>query len=249
MTNKLLVIDAATEACSVALRIGENTFTRYEVCPQQHSQKLLPMVDSVLAEANVTLNELDVLGFGRGPGSFTGVRIGVSVAQGLAFGADLPVAGISNLHAMAQAAIARHPEEVADSAYIISVIDARMGEVYIAIYQTQNGLAQLKGEERVLKPEQAAEFIKQATHVQAGDAPKQSDIKLVGVGSGWAPYGEILSQDIHISTLSEVEFPNAEYMLPIIEQEFANGNIVSAEDAQPVYVRDTVTWKKLPGKE
>ena len=102
-----LAIDASTEACSVALQVtnvtGESTvFSRYDLCPQSHSLHLLPMVDEVLTEAGIKLAQLDGLIFGQGPGSFTGVRIGIGVAQGLAFSANFPVVGISTLQAMAQ---------------------------------------------------------------------------------------------------------------------------------------------------
>ena len=98
----ILAIDTATEACSVALQLENVTVSRFEVCPQQHSQRLLPMVDEVLKEAGVSLNELDLLAFGRGPGSFTGVRIATGMIQGLALGTGLKVAGVSTLEAMAR---------------------------------------------------------------------------------------------------------------------------------------------------
>lgn len=104
MSVKILALDTATERCSVALLVGNTVYSRSEIAPRDHTKKVLPMVDEVLKEAGVTLQELDALAFGRGPGSFTGVRIGIGIAQGLAFGADLPMIGISTLAAMAQAA-------------------------------------------------------------------------------------------------------------------------------------------------
>lgn len=228
----ILVIDAATESCSAALKFDDKVYTRYEVCPQQHSQKLLPMVDELLQEAGVNLNEVDVLGFGRGPGSFTGVRIGVSVAQGLAFGAELPVTGISNLQAMAQAAIELHHAD-----QVLSVIDARMGEVYIALFDNVNGIATLVNEELVLSPDNALESFKPL--VKEG---------CVGVGSGWSAY-PLLNETLSLKVLSDIEFPNAQFMLGLVVKMTEDNQLVSAEDAQPVYVRDTVTWKKLPGRE
>ena len=134
---KILAVDAATEACSVALYNDGEINSVFEVCPQQHSQKLLPFIDQVLVDSGLTLSQLDGIAYGQGPGSFTGVRIGVSVTQGLAFGADLPVTGISNLAMMAQQAIEQHQAQS-----VVAAIDARMSEIYLACYQNMNDLAQ-----------------------------------------------------------------------------------------------------------
>lgn len=104
MSTRILAIDTATEACSVALWNQGETHALFELCPREHTQRILPMVQQVLAESGVTLAELDALAFGRGPGSFTGVRIGIGIAQGLALGADLPMLGVSTLQTMAQGA-------------------------------------------------------------------------------------------------------------------------------------------------
>ncbi|MGO3800463.1 MAG: tRNA (adenosine(37)-N6)-threonylcarbamoyltransferase complex dimerization subunit type 1 TsaB, partial [Vibrio casei] len=97
MSAKILALDTSTENCSVALMINDQMFTRSEVAPRDHTKKILPMVDEVLKEAGISLHDLDALAFGRGPGSFTGVRIGIGIAQGLSFGAELPMIGISTL--------------------------------------------------------------------------------------------------------------------------------------------------------
>lgn len=232
MSAKLLAIDAATEACSVALQINGQVYHRYELCPQTHSQRLLPMIDEVLKEAGVRLDDLDALAFTQGPGSFTGVRIGVGVAQGLAFGADLPMVGVSTLQTMAQAAISQQGAK-----QVVAAIDARMGEVYTAQYDAQEGLACLVGEQRVVRPEVAE-------YTFADD----NNNTIYGVGTGWQAYAEPLSEKVTVTVLEEVQFPHAIYMLPLAEQALANNLQVDAQDAQPVYVRDTVTWKKLPGR-
>ena len=101
---RILAIDTATEACSVALWNDGTTFAHFEECPREHTQRILPLVKTILTEGNTALTDLDALAYGRGPGSFTGVRIGIGIAQGLALGADLPMIGVSTLATMAQGA-------------------------------------------------------------------------------------------------------------------------------------------------
>lgn len=237
-----LAIDASTEACSVALQVSDahnkKVYSRYDLCPQSHSLQLLPMVDEVLKEAGIKLSQCDGLIFGRGPGSFTGVRIGVGVAQGLAFAADLPVVGVSSLQAMAQLAYIKHQKS-----QVIAVIDARMGEVYNGYYCLD--------ENNIMQAQQLADENSEA--VSAPDLVKKRLVDKVtkpiyGVGTGWDAYNEVLSALKSNQGSPEILFPNAEAMLAIGELAFKRGEDVSAEDAQPVYVRDTVSWKKLPGR-
>lgn len=133
MSTRILAIDTATEACSVALWNNGEKHALFEICPREHTQRILPMVQQVLAESGVTLNQLDALAFGRGPGSFTGVRIGIGIAQGLAMGAELPMIGVSTLATMAQGAF-----RVTGATQVLAAIDARMGEVYWGQYQRQD---------------------------------------------------------------------------------------------------------------
>jgi tRNA threonylcarbamoyladenosine biosynthesis protein TsaB len=226
---KLLVIDTATEACSVALQVGDLYISQFEICPQQHSQRLLPMVDEVLEEGCLSIKQLDCLAFGRGPGSFTGVRIATGMIQGLALGANLPVVAVSTLAAMAQQAIEQFQFED-----IIAAIDARMGEVYFAHYKNVAGIAQLQGQEQVLPPAQAAILMSNTS------SP-------CGVGSGWQAYPE-LDPTKQVKVLTEILYPDALYMLPLVKQALLQNQTLAVEDIQPVYLRDTVTWQKLPGK-
>lgn len=231
--SKYLAIDASTEACSVALSLENNLYSDFELCPQSHSVVLLPMVDRLLKQAKIKLSELDGLVFGRGPGSFTGVRIGVGVAQGLAFSAELPVVGVSTLQTMAQQAYEKYQQTE-----VIAVIDARMSEVYAGFYRVNDkGIMTAVVDETVLPPADLAEYLKEHT--------QQS----YGVGTGWDAYPAELSSLKTNPDSPEVLFPDASAMLPIATQEFHAGKGVSAEHAQPVYVRDTVSWKKLPGRE
>jgi len=230
MTYNLLALDASTEALSIAIQFNGQIVKHFEVCPQQHSQKVLPLVSELLDKAGCKLQDLDGIVFGRGPGSFTGVRISVAIAQGLAYGANLPLVGVSTLQAMAQQAI---DEKQVES--VVTGIDARMGEIYFAHYRKSGkGLAELSIDESevVCAPTDLPESIK----------------SLTAVGSAWEPYAE-QAADLNLDVISEITLPDAAYMLKIAEVEFEKGNTVKAADAQPHYVRDTVTWKKLPGRE
>lgn len=224
-----LAIDTATEACSVALQTQEHSYTRFEVCPQQHSQKLLPMVDEVLKEADIRLQDVELLAYGRGPGSFTGVRIATGMIQGLALGSGLPVAGISTLQTMAQQAM-----QTTNASVVAAAIDARMGEVYFGVFQRQDDIAILVGEERVCSPADAA-----AALDERADYTK--------VGTGWAAYPE-LSTLLNNEDVA-IHYPNASAMIALAEVALRDGVTTDAMGITPVYLRDKVTWKKLPGRE
>ena len=233
MSVKILALDTATENCSVALLVDDKVYVRSEVAPRDHTKKILPMVDEVLKEAGLTLTDLDALAFGRGPGSFTGVRIGIGIAQGLSFGADLPMIGISTLAAMAQGAYRKHGAE-----QVATAIDARMSEVYWARYLRQeDGTWLVADEETVLSPELVAQNSYPDEH------------QWYTVGTGWQSYSEALCQVKFATQESEVLFPDAEDIVQLAKFELAKGNTMDAEQASPVYLRDTVAWKKLPGRE
>lgn len=229
---KILAVDTATEACSAALLVGDKLFSRWEEAPRDHTRKILPMVQAVLEDAGISLSDLDAIAFGRGPGSFTGVRIGISVAQGLAFGAGVPLIGISTLAAMAQGAYRLDGAE-----QVLTAIDARMNEVYFGRYELIDGRMQLVGDEVVSEP---------AALVDVRG-------KLAGpvtcVGTGFETYGETLSGLADELAESQVRFPAAEDMLPLARAAWLAGEAVPVEKATPVYLRDKVTWKKLPGRE
>ena len=240
----LLAIDASTEACSVAILKDNQVFSDFELCPQSHSIVLLPMVEKLLAEAGAKLSDFDALVYGRGPGSFTGVRIGIGVAQGLAFAADIPTIGISTMQAMAQQAY----EQEGKTAVSVA-IDARMAEVYCSNWQVnEQGLMALVGEEQVLPPEQFAQSLEQSLEQSHEPSPKK-DERHYGAGTGWQAYQEAFQPICANLEKISVMYPNAQFMLPLAKQEWLAGKALPAEQAQPVYVRDTVSWKKLPGRE
>ncbi|MEB6337916.1 tRNA (adenosine(37)-N6)-threonylcarbamoyltransferase complex dimerization subunit type 1 TsaB [Serratia rhizosphaerae] len=233
MSTRILAIDTATEACSVALWNQGETHALFELCPREHTQRILPLVQQVLAESGVTLAELDALAFGRGPGSFTGVRIGIGIAQGLALGADLPMLGVSTLQTMAQGAW-----RMTGAQRVLAAIDARMGEVYWGQFERQSDGQWLESEgEAVLSPEQA---LARAQGLQ-GDWAQ--------VGTGWQTYPELVAGAPITLHDGQILLPRAEDMLPLALHAWQQGLACPVEQAEPTYLRNEVTWKKLPGRE
>ncbi|SAE61220.1 putative peptidase [Enterobacter cloacae] len=230
---RILAIDTATEACSVALLNNDAVSAHFEECPREHTQRILPLVKEILTRSNTSLTDLDALAFGRGPGSFTGVRIGIGIAQGLALGAELPMIGVSTLATMAQGAW-----RMTGATRVLAAIDARMGEVYWAEYtRDEQGVWHGEETEAVLKPEAVTERLKQLSGEWAT------------VGTGWPAWPEMAADTGVTLVDGDMLLPAAEDMLPIACQLLAAGKTVAVEHAEPVYLRNTVAWKKLPGRE
>lgn len=200
-----------------------------ELSPRTHTQRILPMVDELLTKAGLRLKQVDVLGFGRGPGSFTGVRVGVGVAQGLAMGAELPVVPVSNLVAMVEAVYQQSGNEE-----VIALIDARMNEVYFAQFRRVESDWQAVVAEQVCSPENAISQF-------------QLERKPVVVGTGWHAYPQFSEANLPL-VVSDVTLPSAKYMLPLVEEALSKGETESAMAIEPVYLRNEVTWQKLPHK-
>lgn len=220
---KLLALDTSTEACSVALWLDGDARERFEL-GSQHSERILPMVDALLAEAGLRLSQLDTLAFGRGPGSFTGLRIGAGVAQGLAFGADLPVVPVSSLAALAQG-------QVADK--VLAALDARMRQVYWGVYvRNLQGLMTLQGTEQVLAPEQI---------------PLPSGAGWIGAGPGWDACSAALQTGLGacLAAWQPRQFPHARDLAVLGAAAFRAGATVPAEQAIPLYIRDDVAVKSV----
>lgn len=230
----LLCIDSSTEACSVAVLTEAKQANRFMLAPREHTQKILPTIEQVMEEASTSLSDIDYVVYGQGPGSFTGVRIGISIAQGLAFGIDKKMVGVSTLQAMAQQA---YSDTFCESVY--AAIDARMGEVYFAHYQVKDEVMCLVGQERVIKPELLIEQYQQENKIQ-------ETAKLVG--TGWDAYAELRSC-FKSCEQSSVLYPDAAFMFAQAKQKIEAGSSTQADSVTPVYLRDTVTWKKLPGRE
>ena len=225
---KILAFDTSADSCSVALNLDGQIFSRFEHAPRRHTELLLPMIDGALLEAQVELKNLDALAFGRGPGSFTGVRIATGVAQGIAFGADLPVAPVSTLAALALRSFREEGER-----RILAAFDARMSEVYWGGFIIDsNDWPQLQGQESVSPP-------------NAVSMPEGSDWH--GAGEGWKVYGDELQARVgeNVSMSPELKCRADEIAL-IGGDMFLAGDVVTAEQALPVYLRDEVAWKKQP---
>lgn len=223
---KLLAIDTATEACSAALVIDGEISELYEVAVNEHSRLILPMVDSLMAEAGLKPPDLDYLAFGRGPGSFTGIRIAAGVIQGIAFALDLPVIPISNLAALAQDFFDNNPE---DLAYVAA--DARMDEIYWGVYQRNSqGYAELIGKESVT-PAHAIKF---------------PEIIGAGIGTGWKAHSHALLSRLSslVSRYEDNNLPRARAIAKLGLAGIKEGLGVPAEQALPVYLRDKVAKKE-----
>lgn len=223
---RLLAIETATEACSAALWEDAIVGVRYRVAPRQHAELILPMIEELLAEAQWTRTSLQAIAFGRGPGSFTGVRLAASVTQGIAFGLDLPVARVSTLAAMARRA---WRERAAGK--VLTAIDARMREVYWGAFAVDSeGGVSSEGEERVQAP---------------ADVPIPASGCWLGAGTGWGTYSDILTQRAKglLAGVDDSLLPSAEDVAALGAELLQRGEGVAAESALPVYLRDNVAAK------
>ena len=219
---KILALDTTQEYCSAALSVGNVLTWREELAPRAHTGLILPQVKALLAEAELKLNQLDALAFGRGPGSFTGLRIAASVVQGLALGAGLPVAPVSSLAAMAQGFY----RENNAATCICAAFDARIREVYWGNYALAEGTMQSMNDEAVNSPDDL--FL-----------PEEGD--WYAIGSGWAAYPQ-MQERLGARLIKAVPetAPLARDMIPLAKKIIQVRQTVSAEEAVPVYLRQKV---------
>jgi tRNA threonylcarbamoyladenosine biosynthesis protein TsaB len=219
----LLSLDTSTEFLSLAIQAGDTLFTHHQHVGNASSELILPQIQALLDAANVELKDLHGIAFGAGPGAFTGVRIACGVAQGLGFGANIPVVGVNTLLAVAQASGADK---------VIVCLDARMGEIYHATFEKSSHQWLEISETQVCKPE-ASPMLGSAT---------SSNKQWVGAGSGWAVYGVILSKIYDqplLKILPEVT-PMAEAILQLARPVFEAGQAKAATEAAPIYIRNRV---------
>lgn len=221
---RLLALETATEACSVALWVDGAVIERHELAPRRHAELVLPMVDAVLAEGGISRRALDAIAVGRGPGAFTGVRLAIAVAQGLALALDRPVVPVSTLAALALAAA-----QDAGAAPILAAIDARMGEVYAGCFRADaQGLVEPIAAELLAPPHSLL-------------LPAQPAWRVVG--SGWLTYRDLISPllgDAAIAYEDGAALPRAAAIARLGARDHARGLGVDAASAQPVYLRDKV---------
>ena len=219
---KLLAIDTVTEMCSVALLVDDEVTMDAKLVQQSHTDVILPMIDQLLAASAVPFTAVDAIAFTRGPGSFTGLRIGAGITQGLALAYDMPVIPVSSLAALAQGAWRQE-----QATQVLACIDARRHEVYWACFQLQLDLMVCIGEEKVSA---------------AGQVKTPETEKWFGVGSGFASYYDELSSNEMVTLSSHVadRFPLAQDILPFAIQAMNNKEYVDASAALPVYLRDNV---------
>lgn len=229
----LLAVDTSSEGCSAAVLSQGEVYSRFTLAPRGHTRLLMPMVRELLAECELAPAALDAVAFGCGPGSFTGLRIATGVAQGLAYGLDVPVIPISSLAAVAAQMIRSGPFPEGEGVAV--AFDARMNEVYWGCFENVGGLPSLVGRERVCLPGE----------VSLPGGPKVWH----GAGSGWALREQMPAEVSRAltSTDSSME-PHAADVIRLAVRAWQEGQHVPAAAARPVYLRDEITWKKLPGR-
>ena len=218
---RILALETSTEYCSVALWQDGAIVERCDLAVQKHSEMLIAMVDDLLQAAGYKLHAMDGIAFGKGPGSFTGVRIACGAAQGLAFGANLPVVGVCTLEALAEAS---------GKEKVIAALDARMGEIYHAAYEKHGDAWAAVSEPRLCKPE---------------DAPLVLGNGWFGAGSGFAVHGNALSGRYagQLQGADGAAIPQAAAIAALGAAQFVQGRGVDAAEALPLYLRDKVALK------
>ncbi|GAA4870229.1 tRNA (adenosine(37)-N6)-threonylcarbamoyltransferase complex dimerization subunit type 1 TsaB [Luteimonas vadosa] len=219
---KLLAFETATEACSVALWVDGEVRERFDVAPRRHAELALPWAEDLLADAGLARSALDAVAVGRGPGAFTGVRLGISIAQGIALALDRPVVPVSTL-----AALAMHAAPAESGSRILAAIDARMGEVYLGAFRAAGGGVESLGRECVVVPAEA--------ELPDGDG-------WLGVGTGFAAQDAALQARLagRLGSVDAGALPHASAVARLAVAAHARGEAVAPERAEPAYLRDNV---------
>ncbi len=224
----ILAIDTATDACSAAVLAGGAVHERFEIAPQRHAEMILPMIEAVLVEARLQLRALHALAFGRGPGAFTGVRIGTAVMQGIALGTGLRLIPVSSL-----AALACGCGEAGD-AFILGAFDARRDEVYLGGYQVHDRRVATLVPERVCAP---------------ASAPALPPGTWVGAGPGFAAMDGMLGRHYgrQLKSIAADRLPRARHVALLARELHLANDTRDAADALPSYIRDEVAQPRPAG--
>ncbi|RZA20791.1 MAG: tRNA (adenosine(37)-N6)-threonylcarbamoyltransferase complex dimerization subunit type 1 TsaB [Lysobacteraceae bacterium] len=215
---RLLAIETATEACSVAVWVDGEVHERFELAPRRHAELTLPWAGQLLAEAGVAKSQLDAIAVGRGPGAFTGVRLAIAIAQGIALALDRPLLPVSTLAALAMQAQGQRS---------IAAIDARMGEVYLAAFAREGDDIVALGDEVVARPD--------AAQIPVGDGWH-------GVGTGFAAAGDALSMRLQgrLASVDAAALPHAADVARLGALLYARGGAIAPERIEPAYLRNNV---------
>ena len=233
----IVAIETSTEHCSVALKYNDELQTLRAVGVRQHAEFVLPMLSRLLSEAGLPRSAIDVIGYGRGPGAFTGVRLAVAIAQGLGFALDRPTFGVSSLQACASMALLQAPNSSADGSSrasytdeIVAILDARMGEFYVAAFTSAKRAApKLSGQECLLTQDLLHAWL-----------AERSTAITTFAGNGLSVLKpEVFAGFPHTQFLPDVR-PDAEEIAKLTALGFAAKQAVPARFAQPAYVRDKV---------
>jgi tRNA threonylcarbamoyladenosine biosynthesis protein TsaB len=229
---KLLAFETATEACSVALWIDGEVRERFDLAPRRHAELALPWADALLAEAGVVRSQLDAVAVGRGPGAFTGVRLAVAIAQGIALALDIPVVPVSTLAVLAMRA-------TPGSQHVLAAIDARMGEIYLGAFaHSADGLVAAPGEEILMPPQRSIDWprVAQCDAVHAAQQP------WIGVGSGFAASDSALVATLAgaLKGCDASALPHASDLARLAAAACGRGEALSPERVEPAYLRDKV---------
>jgi tRNA threonylcarbamoyladenosine biosynthesis protein TsaB len=233
--SKIIAIDTALSSCSVALSDHGSVSSLREHEPRQHVRLVLPMVEEVLKQGGLSINDIDAIGFNQGPGSFTGLRIGLGVVQGLAFGANMRAVPVSTLQTMAQAAIDHTPVSVGD--LVMPLIDARMNEVYWGIYKNIDGRAQSVCADALNIPEDVGGVMLDLNILEQA----ANNNIAVGVGDGWQFRDRVT---VRPDVINEQLTSDAVQVLALAVDAYEHGLSVSIEQVEPLYLRNEVSWTK-----
>lgn len=230
--SNILVFDASSSWCSASLSIDGAVYSAAEMQPRKHAQLLMPMIENLCQQANIKPKDLDGIAFGKGPGSFTGLRIAISVAQGLSLATGAKLLGISSLEALAWQGMKQKGVD-----HVFAIMNAHMGEVFYGAYcQAETGMTCLV-EDALCKPEQV--------DFSAISPSLQSDINWLGAGDGFQFEAELPEDINQLSVIDGDIAPLAESMMDLALTAWQQDRFTAAEQQQPVYLRDTVAWKKL----